>query len=444
MSLDRSLGVGVGMFMTMMLAALSVVQAGLGLLQSGGGPATRLPPHRDPGSVRKYTDKSLAGLRDVEDEPADIIIALVAASATVAPQGQNQGVPGQAVPRPATEAEVAAVDAFYKALLAEKSFDINNPKYQGKPYTAELTEFARKIQLRDNISTARLKRAGAFFRRHLFRIMVILSTSSLLEAYACANGVQVLASTGYLSKETNRRLKETLQFVLYVNEPDAFDARDGKGLAAIRKVRLMHAAIRWLIRERARNKWKGAWGKQINGEDLLGMLMGFSVVVLRDLAELNVALTGEEVDDHIYLWNEVGRLLGAQREWLPADLGEALALMAAIKSRQQEYSPEGAAMTTALLDYHKAVLGDLVPVATGAMRRLAGDYICDMLGVPESEYADRSWRHDFVFRVLLWWGDKLITRDKLEVTDEYGAVQTYGAYDIPKSLRSVVYPETYS
>lgn len=443
MGLDRAFGLGFGLFSTAMLAALSVAQAGFGFLWSGGEHTRRLPPHRDPTTVRKYTEKGLEGLREIEDEAADKFITLVAASASVAPKGQNQGVPLQAALRPATKAEIAAVDAFYKVLLAEKSFDITN--HQGTPYTAELTAFADGMQLHKTISAARLQRAGTFFRRHLFKIMVILSTSSLLEAYACANGVQVLARTGYLSKETNRRLKETLQFVMYVNEPDAFDqAKDGKGLAAIRKVRLMHAAIRWLIRERAGDKWNETWGRPINGEDLLGMLMGFSALVIRDLAELNVTLTSEEVEDHIYLWNEVGRLLGADREWLPADLGEALALMGAIKSHQQGYTSEGRVMTQGLLDYHEAVLGDLLPVATGAMRRLAGDYICDMLGVPESEYADRSWRHDFVFRVLLWWGDKLITRDRLDVKDESGAVHPYGPYDIPSSLRSVVFPETYA
>ena len=437
MSLDRSLGVGVGLFMTVMLAAFSAAQAGFGFLWSGGH-RRQLPPHRDPRTIHKYTNAGLDGLRKFGDQSADGLIREHIASANV---GGSPGA-GPPVPGTASVAQIAAVGAFYQTLLDHKYFDIAD--HAGKPYTKALTDWSSTIAFKGPVERDSLARAGKFFKRYLFKIMIILSTSSLLEAYACAKGVQVLSRTGYLSKDTNRRLKETLQFVMYVNEPDAFDeAREGKGLAAIRKVRLMHAAIRWLIRERGRAEWDQK-ETPINGEDLLGMLMGFSGLVLRDLPELDVALTSEEAADHLYLWNQVGRLLGAGDAWLPADLGEALALIGAVKSRQQGYSPQGVTMTKALLAYHRAVLGDLIDVATGAMRRLAGDYICDMLGVPDSEYADRSWMHDFVFRVLLWWGDKLITHDGLDVTDEAGLVSHYDPYDIPRSLRSVVFPESYN
>ena len=433
MSLDRSLGIGVGLFMTVMLAAFSAAQAGFGFLWSGGH-RRHLPPHRDPRTIHKYTDDDLEHLRSVGDESADKLIRKHVASPDVG------GYPDAPVPPPGTAsvADIAAVGAFYQTLLDHKYFDIAD--HGGKPYTNALTVWSNMIALKPQIARATLARAGQFFKRYLFKIMIILSTSSLLEAYACAKGVQVLSRTGYLSRDTNRRLKETLQFVMYVNEPDAFDAVNGKGLAAIRKVRLMHAAIRWLIRERGRAEWDQTQ-TPINGEDLLGMLMGFSGVVLRDLPELDVALTSEEVADYLYVWNEVGRLLGAGEKWLPADLGEALALIGAVKSRQQAPSDAGRKMTDALLAYHAALLGDFYDVGTGAMRRLAGDYICNMLGVPDSEYADRSPMSDWVFRILLWWGDRLITFEQLDAKDEIGAPHHYEGYDIPKSLWSVVFPE---
>jgi len=421
MSLDRSLGLGMGLFMAVMFAAVSAAQASFGFLWSGGH-ARRLPPHRDPRTIHKYTDQGLEGLRKLGDKLADDLIV------TIAERGDG------------------AVEEFYRLLLTKKSFDVDDEDYAGLDYIDDLRGFDLAVKELGIGSKARLTRAGKFFKLHLFKIMVILSTSSLLEAYACANGVQVLSRTGYLSKDTNRRLKETLQFVMYVNEPNAFEEmQGGKGLAAIMRVRLMHGCIRWIIRKRDADWRDDVWGAPINGEDLLGMLVGFSAVVISGLSELDVTLTTEEVEDHIYLWNEVGRLLGAGTKWLPADLGEALALVGAVKSRQQRYSLEGESMTKALLAYHRAVLGDLVDVATGAMRRLAGDYICDMLGVPDSEYADRSWMHDFVFRVLLWWGDKLITYDGLDVRDvTTGKLQKYEAYDIPRSLWSVVFPESYA
>jgi len=433
MSLDRSLGVGVGLFMTVMLAAFSAAQAGFGFLWSGGH-RRHLPPHRDPRTIHKYTNAGLDGLRKFGDESADKLIRKHVASPDVG--GYPDAPPP--VPGTASVAQIAAVGAFYQTLLDHKYFDIVD--HGGKPYTKALTDWSSTIAFNHPLDKDSLMRAGQFFKRNLFKIMIILSTSSLLEAYACAKGVQVLSRTGYLSKDTNRRLKETLQFVMYVNEPDAFHAVKGKGLAAIRKVRLMHAAIRWLIRERGRGEWDQTQ-TPINGEDLLGMLMGFSGVVLRDLPELDVALTSEDAADHLYLWNEVGRLLGAGEKWLPADLGEALALIGAVKSRQQEYSDAGKKMTDALLAYHAALLGDFYDVGTGAMRRLAGDYICDMLGVPDSEYADHSPMRDWVFRVLLWWGDRLITFEHLDAKDELGVSHPYEGYDIPRSLWSVVFPE---
>ena len=415
MSLDRSFGLGMGLFVSAMLTALSLAQAGLGLFQTEWHPR-RLPPHRDPRSVTKYTNAELDYLRTVGDPSADGLLAEIAGTANGA------------------AAQLAVVQAFYDTLLARKCFRIAD--FAGKPYLGALTAWSNGIALASPDKAA-IARAGKFFKTHLFKIMVILSTSSLLEAFACAKGVRVLASTDFLSHDTNRRLKETLQFVMYVNEPDAFDeARGGTGLAAIRKVRLMHAAIRWLVPRRAPD----GWGTPINVEDLLGMLMGFSCVVIRDLPEFDVSLTSEQAADHIALWNEVGRMLGIPQERLPADLGEALALMHAVKSRQQGPSEAGRKMTDALLAYHASLLGDFYDVGTGAMRRLAGNYICDMLGVPNSDYADHSPMRDYVFRILLWWGDRLITFEQLDAKDEIGAVHHYEPYDIPRSLWSVVFP----
>lgn len=419
MSLDRSLGLGVGLFVTAMLTALSVAQSGLGFLQSGGR-TSRLPPHRDPRSITKYSDQVLDDLRTKGDTRAAALIDSIATSGST------------------------AVEDFYDELLKQRYFSISD--YETKSYKNGLSEFEDHIagRFRDIGSPSRLARAGRFFKRHLFKISVILSTSSLLEAYACAKGVQVLRRTKYLSNDTNRRLNETLQFVMYVSEPNAFDAsKDGKGLAAIIKVRLMHACIRWIILKRAQAvaDWDLAWGVPINGEDLLGMLMGFSGVVIRDLPELDVMLTTEEVDDYLYLWNVVGELLGVRKDLLPADLGEALALIAAVKSRQQESSVAGREMTAALLRYHAELLDDFADVGVGAMRRLAGDYVCDILGVPDSEYADRSGLRGYVFRILLWWGNKLITRERITVVDLDGVAKAYEPFDIPKSLWSVVFPK---
>ncbi len=420
MSLDRSFGLGMGFVVSAMLTALSLAQAGFGLFQSGTRTG-RLPPHRDPRTVTKYTDADLKERRQIGDPTADKVISEIVES--------KAGDAG---------AQLALVQEIYDTLRECKHFDIAD--FEGKSYKDKLLAWSQTIALQDP-DMAALNRAARFFKRHLFKIMVILSTSALLEAYACAKGVRVLAATEYLSNDTNRRLKETIQFVMYVSAPDAFDnGKGGKGLDAIRKIRLMHAAIRWMVPVKAGAQWRAEWGKPINVEDLLGMLMGFSCVVIRDLPKVGATLSSEEAADHIALWNEIGLLLGAPKDLLPADLGESLALMGTIKSRQQGYSDAGKKMTTALLAYHAAILGDFFDVGTGAMRRFAGDYICDMLGVPASDYAGQSPMRDYVFRTLLWWGDKLVTFKELDAKDEVGVVHSYRGYDIPKSLWSVVFP----
>ena len=101
------------------------------------------------------------------------------------------------------------------------------------------------------IDLDRLDRAAGVFLEHGARICLILGTSSLIECYAARAGCQALVFTYRLGQDADRRIGETAQFVLRVMAPGAFDP-DGGALPAIQKVRLMHAAIRYLIRRTGR------------------------------------------------------------------------------------------------------------------------------------------------------------------------------------------------
>src|SRR5687768_16325233 len=104
-------------------------------------------------------------------------------------------------------------------------------------------------------------------------ILAILGFYSLPAAYAAKKGVQVLYRTAYLEKRPVRRVFETTQMVIDVMAEDGLGPH-GKGVRTAEKVRLMHAAVRHLIRSDPKNPWDvKELGVPINQEDLAGTLM---------------------------------------------------------------------------------------------------------------------------------------------------------------------------
>jgi hypothetical protein len=357
-----------------------------------------LPPHEDPRRITRYSDRVLDPLRTQGDDRAEGTDELIAAIANAdkAKFAANAESP----------ADVVAIQDFYKRLLDDRTLMLGQGKFGA--HENELVDWARGIAVVPPEFGPQLRRGAAFYKKNLAKITVILSTSALLEAFASARGVNVLASTHYLSDNPERRLYETLQFVLFVSDPNAnFDA-GGDARNAILRVRLMHGCIRYILQKTPAVGWQNEWGMPINREDLLGMQMGFSGVVIRDLPKLWVDININEANDHIFLWNVVGKLIGAPDELRPASLGEALALIQVIERRQDGPSKAGRTTTAALLSFHRAQLGRFFPVGTYLMRRLAGDHICTMLGVPWSPIASAPLSDLFIDEVIKHWGTRII------------------------------------
>jgi hypothetical protein len=291
---------------------------------------------------------------------------------------------------------------------------------------------------------ARLDRAATMFVEYGRCVPLILSTSSLVECYAARKGCKALSFSYRLGHNTKHRLAETAQFLLVVMTPGAFD-ENGGGIPAIQKVRLMHAAIRFLIRKSGR--WNEAdMDVPICQEDLLGTLMAFSHIVLRDLRKLGAQFNDEEASDYFYLWQVVGEMMGCRPDVIPASVDEGHELWEAICRRQQGPSPEGVAMTQALLDFH----ADLIPgemfdgLVPALVRELVGDQIADWMEVPHSrlqtvvryktgigqvlDCVDRctGFAGDMVDRLAL----SLITRKSVVLNDYQRA-----GFEIPTKLR---------
>jgi ER-bound oxygenase mpaB/B'/Rubber oxygenase, catalytic domain len=239
---------------------------------------------------------------------------------------------------------------------------------------------------------AKIKQGQQIFEEWGFLIILCLFCASLPASYAAANGVKVLQMTARLVTDARRRVMETGQFLMDVLAVGGLD-EEGKGRRTIQKVRLMHAAVRHLIKarnEKTPGTWQPEWGTPINQEDLAGSLLTFSYVVAEPLPRLGVRLSVEEVDAYLHLWNVIGHLQGVRDELLARDVSDATALVDAIRRRQFRPSPQGQELTRALLD----LLDELTPLhrfddtIPPLIRHLIGDETADLLRVPKSHLFD--------------------------------------------------------
>src|SRR5262245_34180104 len=182
-------------------------------------------------------------------------------------------------------------------------------------------------------------------------ICASLMCASLPSAYAAAKGVQVLQMTARLKTDPTRRIGETAQMIIDVLAPGGL-SEGGKGIRAVQKVRLMHAAVRNLISRSGR--WNADWGQPINQEDLAGTLMTFGQIVLNSLDKLKVRVEPDEAEAYLHAWNVVGHLMGIRDELLPENLAQAGELTVVIARRQQQASEAGQEMTRALVNMLEA------------------------------------------------------------------------------------------
>ena len=223
-----------------------------------------------------------------------------------------------------------------------------------------------------------------FFARYGPEILVILACCALPASYAARKGVQVLHRTGFLEERPNRRLFQTAQMVIDVMTPGGLGPK-GRGRATVQKVRLMHAAIRHLIR--SKHGWDAALGVPINQEDLAGTLMTFTTVVLGGLAKLKVDVSARQAHAYFAVWQAIGRLVGIREDLIP-DIRDAPELTEIIQRRQIQPSPEGQAMTQALLGMleHATLVRKGIPSAL--MRHFLPAGVADGLGIPVSDETD--------------------------------------------------------
>jgi hypothetical protein len=212
----------------------------------------------------------------------------------------------------------------------------------------------------------------------------VLFCSSLPQCYAFPEGARVLMYTQGTSRHAWRRIIETGQLVFDVAGEGGLDPT-GAGLRSAQKVRLMHAAIRHLVR--AQTSWNVAWGLPINQIQLAGTLLSFSCLVVDGLRRLGFEVSTEEADAWVHLWNVVGHVLGIREDLMPRSMADGEALFDLLR-RHWGASPEGEQLTRATLE----LMRDLLPhtpldgLPDALVRHLAGDQCADLLGVPRADW----------------------------------------------------------
>jgi len=296
----------------------------------------------------------------------------------------------------------------------------------------------------ENVDWYRIRNATELFKEHGIIISLLLATSSLVYCYAAKKGVKVLTFSYRLGQNAYRRIAETGQFVLLTMAPGGLEA-DGQGIKAIQKVRLMHSAIRHLIRKTG--KWdEEELGAPICQEDLLGTLLTFSSVIIDGLRRLGMKVTKEQTEDYLYFWKIVGTMLGIREDILPDTMEQAIIIQNKIAKRHHGPSPEGIQMTKALLEYHADIIpGELFDnIVPALIREIVGDEIADWMEVPHS-----NWQKIMRFKELMGFvldsdhtgifgsmanrfGLAMLKRQSLAMTD-----YEYTAFLIPVELRKV-------
>lgn len=369
-------------------------------------------------SSTRWTDNFLDSMRRVTDPLAD-----------------------DAVDELFKQGEVEYVNSLFRDL-------VHNDQIVPDRFPLQIREYLRQSgEFPDWADTKKINLAEDLFSRHGILISASLFFSSLPTCYACGRGVQVLHLTARLETEPKRRIAETGQLILDVMAPGGLSP-NGSGVRDAQKVRLMHAAIRHLIRrdECWRSRWKLAWGEPINQEDMAGTLLSFSRLPLDTLAKLGVAIKPEEGEAYNHAWNVVGHLMGVRQELLPATTDLAQELGDIIGSRNYSACPEGRAMTAALLDMIQGhmPLNPLKGLPRTMMRYLSGAEVANTIGLPADDWTENlvGVIRKFIEKILseerhsslLAWFVRKFSRDFLETMSTIERGGQRAPFSIPVTL----------
>jgi len=236
-----------------------------------------------------------------------------------------------------------------------------------------------------------LRGQEAFMTKAMMSVVVMLCRS-LPEGYAAPSMARVLNLSGELKARPFHRLMGTLQLLTDVSSPGSFEP-GGVGPVVAQEMRLLHAGVRTNVVPGAMGdqyaEFRSTYGVPINQEDMLGTVLGFSVLVIDGLETLGVPHTAQQADDFYHVWRVFGHIMGIRRpgvpdgeDSMPTTLADARTFYAKyqrhyvgstnFEGQWRERSVEANRAGVGLADAH---VGMLKGVMTKRMQWLLGDRI---------------------------------------------------------------------
>lgn len=178
----------------------------------------------------------------------------------------------------------------------------------------------------------------------------------------------------------------------------------GNGYIAAKKVRFLHASMRYMLTHpqqfqaygdkdkpqtfsEAISQRDSAWdsvqyGKPVNQEDMAYTLLTFGLVIPQALSKWGLTISREQKEAFLHLWCLIGHIMGIDRKLLTDNWDEAEDLFKAIQQRQAGSSDEGLVLTQALMGF----LDDYLPHTPGIAHRLSAALMIGQLGSEKASY----------------------------------------------------------
>lgn len=272
---------------------------------------------------------------------------------------------------------------------------MTNDELVPEQFPPRLQDYFLQSAILPDMDPHKLRLGEAVFAQHGLEIMMILGCCSLPLSYAASRGVRVIYDTGYLLNRATQRLFETGQMVVDMLSPGGMHP-SGRAIRTAQKIRLMHAAVRFLLTHNPHKPWDPSLGTPINQEDLAGTFTVFTVVVVKyGLSRLGIQLTLEEQEAYLHAWQIMASAMGLDPRVVPHSIAETDELASTIQRRQFAASEQGRALTAALIQSMQALLPTLFRDVPAVFIRhflskdpYQGTDIADLIGVPHGPLMD--------------------------------------------------------
>lgn len=288
-------------------------------------------------------------------------------------------------------ASVDAPESPLHTLLLRSNGELDDDQAPG------VAPFVREVEPWPDWVDPRLVRRGQdLFGDWGMQLASGLFLASLPMSYACAKGAEPLVRTARMTRNPKRRILETGQMIIEAMSPGSL-VPGARGYCVVRRVRLMHAAVRHTLTDPEAIKaiggtsiapWDDSWGIPINQEDLLGTLLAFSVVGIKSLGQVGVTLSDMDVEAYVHTWNLVGHQLGVRDDLLPLNHADASVVAERIFSSESASSDAGRELTATTI----AAMQDLLKVKmlrglpASGIRFFLGEDTANLLDVPAANW----------------------------------------------------------